>query len=390
MTYERVGVGEVLKLQRQPVTPDPSKEYVSIGIRSFGRGIFHYEPTTGDRLGRLRFFELEPERLVVSNIKAWEGAVAVSQQSDVGCVASNRFLTYAAVEGRIDINWARWFFLGEHGNELLQRASPGSADRNRTLAMDRFESLEIPLPPIVEQRRIADRLDGVEAATSELRSKTTRADALNDALTVALALRPDLDDTAKENAGWTHTQLSEVLGPSERTVSVEPANGYLIAGIYSFGRGLINRGLIQGAETSYATMTRLATGDVVVSKLNGWEGAVAVVGDEFDGFHVSSEYPTFVPDRDRLLPEFFAGIARAPSFWDDLNASARGSMVRRRRINPSEFLSTRVWLPPVDVQATTARALAMSTETGRRRRSAGERIDALVPAALNEAFAGVS
>lgn len=383
-------VGEILRLERRAVTPDPTKEYVSIGVRSFGRGIFHYEPTMGDRLGKLRFFDLEPERLVISNIKAWEGAVAVSALSDAGCVASNRFLTYKPVDDSIDLRWARWFFLAEHGNQLLQRASPGSADRNRTLAMDRFESLEIPLPPIDEQRRIAHRLDSVEAAAADVRSTSARADALNDALAVALALRLDLEDSAKELDGWKRAPLGDLLTPSERGVAVEPTSSYLIAGIYSFGRGLIDRGPIQGAETSYTSLTRLAAGDVVVSKLNGWEGAVAVVDDEFDGFHVSSEYPTFVPDRDRLLPEFFAGIARAPSFWDDLNASARGSMVRRRRINPTEFLSTRVWLPPLDAQAVTARALATASDAYRARQAAGARVDALVPAALNEAFAGIS
>lgn len=253
-----------------------------------------------------------------------------------------------------------------------------------------FLSTEILLPHIDEQRRIASRLDGVDAVAADLQSKAAHADALNNALVVALALRPDLDDAAKEKAGWTHTPLGDVLSPSDRTVPVEPASSYLVAGIYSFGRGLIDRGLIQGAETSYARMTRLAAGDVAVSKLNGWEGAVAVVGDEFDGFHVSSEYPTFVPDRARLLPGFFAGIARAPSFWDDLNVSARGSMVRRRRINPAEFLSTRVWLPPLEVQAATAEALATAAETSRTRRTSSDRIDALVPAALNEAFAGIS
>lgn len=105
---------------------------------------------------------------------------------------------------------------------------------------------------------------------------------------------------------------------------------------------------------------------------------------------MSSEYPTFTSDRERLLPEFFAGIARSPSFWDALNTSARGSMVRRRRINPKEFLATRVWLPPLEVQADTARVMASAVTIGDARAGITARIDALLPAALNEAFAGVN
>lgn len=383
MTAVRVRVGDVLKLERRPVVVEPATEYTTIGVRSFGKGILHYEPTTGDRVGKLRFFAVEPQRLVVSNIKGWEGAVAVSSDADSHCIASNRFLTYAPIDERIDIRWAKWFFLTEHGNELLQRASPGSADRNRTLAIDRFEALEIPLPPIDEQRSVRRRLDGVEAAAADLRQHTARANELNAALGVSLALRPDMDDEGKRRAGWTHSPLSDVLRPSQRSVGIEPTSTYLIAGIYSFGRGLIDRGPITGAETSYASLTRLAAGDIVVSKLNGWEGAVAVVEDAFDGHHVSSEYPTFTPDPDRLLPSYFTGVAQARSFWADLNASARGSMVRRRRTNPAEFLATKVWLPPMEQQAEIAITLEQASEAATARRAVTERIDALLPAARN-------
>lgn len=104
-------------------------------------------------------------------------------------------------------------------------------------------------------------------------------------------------------------------------------------------------------------LTTLETGDIVVSKLNGWEGAVAVVGPRFDGCCVSSEYPTFKADRGRLLPAFFGGIARSSRFWDALNAGARGSMVRRRRINSAEFLGVHIWLPPIAAQAHAAARL---------------------------------
>lgn len=177
MTDRHVRVGVVLRLERRWVQVDPLREYVSVGIRSFGKGIFHYEPTPGGQLGKLRFFEVVPNRLIVSNIKAWEGAVAVSRADDAGCVASNRFLSYEPADDRIDVGWARWFFLSEYGNELLQRSSPGSADRNRTLAIDRFEALEIPLPPIEQQRYVADRLDRIDQSATNTIAHLGRQDA---------------------------------------------------------------------------------------------------------------------------------------------------------------------------------------------------------------------
>jgi len=170
--------------------PDPALEYISIGIRSFGKGIFHYEPKLGDQLGSLRFFEVQPDRLVISNIKGWEGAIAVSTLADAGCVASNRFLPYAPIDDRIDVGWARWYFLSESGIDLIQQASPGSADRNRTLAIERFEALEIPLPQIGKQRLQAARLDAV---ADSVRRAVARLDEPRAGSIVALL--PGLIDT---------------------------------------------------------------------------------------------------------------------------------------------------------------------------------------------------
>ncbi|MDQ6613197.1 MAG: hypothetical protein M3083_00125 [Actinomycetota bacterium] len=207
MTAERVHVGQVLRLERRPMQIDPTQEYVSIGIRSFGKGVFHYEPTMGGRLSKLRFFEVEPDRLVVSNIKAWEGAIAVSGGDDAGCIASNRFLTYVPADNRIEVRWARWFFLSEGGNELLQHASPGSADRNRTLAIDRFEGLQITLPPIDEQRRVAVRLDHVE------HSATLTGAGLNRQGAGALLRRlPLLVGGVAAGAATGRTQISHLVG----------------------------------------------------------------------------------------------------------------------------------------------------------------------------------
>ena len=97
--------------------------------------------------------------LVISNIKAWEGAIAIASDAEAGCIASNRFLSYVPIDEPVStFATRRNFFLSERGLPLIQRASPGSADRNRTLAIDRFESLEIPLPDLSEQRRIVARL----------------------------------------------------------------------------------------------------------------------------------------------------------------------------------------------------------------------------------------
>jgi hypothetical protein len=117
-------------------------------------------------LGNKRVFWVEPGDLVISNVFAWEGAIAVAANDEAGKIGSHRFMTYTPADDRIHIPWAAWFFRSERGLGLIRKASPGSAGRNRTLAIHRFESLEIPLPPVAEQRRVAEHLNRVENAAT--------------------------------------------------------------------------------------------------------------------------------------------------------------------------------------------------------------------------------
>jgi type I restriction enzyme, S subunit len=386
MTVELVCVGEVLALQRRAVAVELDDKYEEIGVRSFGRGIFHKEPASGVDLGSKRVFRIEPGDLVISNVFAWEGAIAIASENERGKVGSHRFMTFVPVDSRIDTSWASWFFRSEPGLGLIMQASPGSAGRNRTLAIDRFEALEIPLPSIDEQRLVAKRLDRLQAVASQLARRSAHAAQMTAALAVSASLRLDLKDAAKIEAGWRKVALGEVLAASTDQRLVEPGERYRIAGIYSFGRGLIDRGAIDGAETSYKALTSLNEGDIVVSKLNGWEGAVAVVGPHFDRYCVSSEYPVFKADRLHLDPAFFSGVARSPWFWNALNSNARGSMVRRRRISSAQFLAAEIWLPPIETQHQVAEHLQILDRAAYVREQSRSRLVALIPAALNNAF----
>lgn len=155
---QKARVGDVLELSRNPVEIDPDKEYTAVGIKSFGRGLFHYPPTRGSALSKLRYFTFPSNALAISNIKAWEGAIALSSGSDHDAVASNRFLFYLPKRG-VDIRYLHYYFLSEQGLRQIGQASPGSADRNRTLSIKNFENIKVDLPDLDEQRRIATKLD---------------------------------------------------------------------------------------------------------------------------------------------------------------------------------------------------------------------------------------
>lgn len=68
-------------------------------------------------------------------------------------------------------------------------------------------------------------------------------------------------------------------------------------------------------------------------------------------------------------------------------AAIKGLGVRRQRVAVEAVLDYEVWLPPIGAQQVIVAAIGELEKASSARHAASERIDALLPAALNEAFA---
>lgn len=386
---KRVRVGDVLRLERRAVEIQPFASYTLIGVYSFGKGIFHRDPQPGSELGEYRFFAIEPGDLVLSNIQAWEGAIAYASDQDAGCIGTHRFLSYVPLDGQVDARYLSHYFLSEPGHSLIQQAAPGSVTRNRTLSIERFENLEIPLPDLPEQHRIVARLDSLQARTSRAAAALNRSAELSKALPVAAAHRPDVDETGKRARGWARVSLREVMAQTFDEVPVDVQSNYPNLGVLSFGRGLFEKPPIDGALTSAKKLFRLRAGQFVYSRLFAFEGAYALVEERFDGYYVSNEFPSFCLDATRVDPGFLAAYFRAPSVWQDLAGRSKGLGVRRQRVQPEAILDYDVWLPPLAEQQRIARVAELTNASDRLRARIETRLGALNVSALNRAFAGL-
>ncbi|MFD8562424.1 hypothetical protein ACFV1N_34545 [Streptosporangium canum] len=158
----RYVVDDVIKLQRRPVDVAESEIYREIGVRSFGKGIFHKPPVAGLELDAKRVFWIKSDDLVFSNVFAWEGAVGVASQAEEGMIGSHRFMTYRAEPGVGDIRYLISYFTSSVGLEIIRRSSPGSAGRNKTLGIKSFAQQEINLPELSVQKKMSRILDGVQ------------------------------------------------------------------------------------------------------------------------------------------------------------------------------------------------------------------------------------
>lgn len=129
---------------------------------------------------------------------------------------------------------------------------------------------------------------------------------------------------------------------------VEQSALYPIAGVAGFGRGVILREALLGRETSYRTLTRLTSGDVVYSKLKAFEGAIAVVPDQAANYFVSPEFPVFEVEPS-VNTAYLEQFLHSSIFGRQLALASKGLGARRERVHPSAFECLQLPLPsPAD------------------------------------------
>jgi len=142
---------DVAPLMRRRVNVRLDRDYLELGIRSFGRGAFHKPALPGADVGSKKLFEIHPGDLVFSNVFAWEGALAVARDADAGRFGSHRFITCVPHAGVSTAPFLRFYFLTNEGLAELGTASPGGAGRNRTLGLNALGAIQVPVPPYEQQ-----------------------------------------------------------------------------------------------------------------------------------------------------------------------------------------------------------------------------------------------
>jgi len=165
--WQSYSLYDIITLDRRPVKLEPEKEYAEIGIYSFGRGIFHKTPRTGFEVGDKDLYLIKQGDFILQITFAWEGAVGLASENEDGMFGSVRFPTFRVNEDICYPPFLIYYFRTNEGRNQLIKISPGSAGRNRVLSLKRITEVNVPLPPLDEQRRMVARIEALAGRISE-------------------------------------------------------------------------------------------------------------------------------------------------------------------------------------------------------------------------------
>lgn len=148
---------------------------------------------------------------------------------------------------------------------------------------------------------------------------------------------------------WPKIALGDVLCRSSEPAVCMPDAEYDEVTIRLWGKGVISRGKVRGADVT--TPRRVVRANqLILSKIDARNGAIGLVPQELDGAIVSNDFPSFeFADSRQLDPAFMGWMVRSRHFVDLCKAASEGT-TNRVRIKEDRFLTQQIVLPPLAEQ----------------------------------------
>lgn len=190
-TGKRFRLKRFVRQITEEITVEPSRTYHPLGVLNRGRGLFHKDSVLGADLGDSTFFHVYPGDMIISGQFAWEGAVAMLEESERGCIASHRYPLVRSASDKLRLEYLWAFFQTHYGDMILNLHSHGAAGRNRPLNFGELIDEYVPIPSIDKQDKIAGLVRKLSllrrnATTFKTRMMELRTRLVSDAVTGAV------------------------------------------------------------------------------------------------------------------------------------------------------------------------------------------------------------
>ncbi len=374
--WPRVALGDVLSPASDRILLDPDTEYRQVTARLWGKGLALRGIVRGAEIAAAQQVRVRAGQFLISKIDARHGAFGIVSDDLDGAVVSGDFPAFD-VNARALPGYLSWASRTDWFVDLCRRASEGSTNRVR-LKEARFLSQELPLPPLAEQRRLVERLDGADA---RIRARRDAAAALEAEL--AALLRAAF---ARIAADAPRARMGDIAPLVRRPVPIDPDAAYPELGVRSFGKGTFHKPDLPGLDVGSKRLFRIEAGDLVFNIVFAWEGAVGIA-QTADASRVGSHrFLTCVADPARVTAEFLRFWFLTEEGLACLGRASPGGAGRNRTLGlqaleaitvPVPSLAAQRWFDRLQEKARTARA---------RQAEAAAALDRLLPAMLHEAF----
>ena len=305
-------------------------------------------------------------------------------------VFSNHFLRLRPDADRLDGRFlARWlnvqFRRGRFKGMCRQWVNQATVNRDALLG------IQIRLPPLREQRRIAEILDKADALRAKRRATLARLDSLIRSIFLDMFGDP-------ATSGWRMTTVDNFASENTRAIRTGPFGSQLLHSEFTVG-GIAVLGIDNAvenefrwgerrfiSENKYRQLSKYTVypGDVLIT-IMGTCGRCAIVPDDIPRAVNTKHLCCITLDRTKCLPVFLhAYFLQHPIARRYLTQKAKGAIMAG--LNTRLIREMPIPRAPIDLQEDFAKIVKTVDRVKRLQRQAGAEVEALVASVQHRAF----
>ncbi len=354
MKWPSVQLGEIAAIERSSIAPSAivcGTRYVGLEHIESGGGSLSYGEVANGELASNKF-RFSPNHILFGKLRPYLAKIVAPDFEGICSTDILPILPTSRVNKRYLLHFLR---LNRTVDWAASRATGVNLPR---LSPSELASLEIPLPPLPEQRRIAAILDKADA----LRRKRQRTIDLLDSLTQSIFLEmfgePDQTDPqlplgnvlTRIDSGWSPSCLDR---PAD-----EHEHGVLKLSAITGGQYLEFQNKALPAGIAPKSGTEVAAGDVLLCRKNTTElvGSSVYVWDSRRRLHMSDLFFRLVPKEGLVDPIFLQAqisISSRRRKISEMSGGAAGSMPN---VSKARLRELQILVPPIGAQVRFAQA----------------------------------
>lgn len=272
-------------------------------------------------------------------------------------------------------------------NQVANLVARGVGGAQPNISQGIVKELVLPLPPLPEQRRIAEVLDQAEA----LRAKRRAALAQLDTLTQSIFLDM-FGDPATNPKGWPTITLGDALvairNGADAEQRTEPG-GWPITRIETIADGTINPKRVRWIEPDHSLTAgfQLEPGDILFSHINSVEhiAKTALYSGEPTPLIHGINLLRLRPNLDSVEPVWLLHLLKHDVVRTHFRTRCKRA-VNQASLNQPDIKSLRTFLPPLPLQRDFAHRIASIEKLKTAHRTSLADLDALFASLQHRAF----
>jgi type I restriction enzyme S subunit len=222
-----------------------------------------------------------------------------------------------------------------------------------------YSSLNLPIPPLPEQQKIASILSTCDMAIDTCKGIIDNLKKRNSGLTQQLLSGKTRAKGYEKK--WKIREINECMSFTPRPIT-KPTENYLALGLRSHGKGVFHKTDFDPASIAMETMYEVKENDLIINITFAWEHAVAIVSKKDEGGLVSHRFPTYTFNSQNAIPEYFRHFILQKRFKFLLELISPGGAGRNRVMSKTDFLKLEIKIPDIEEQKAIADILDKATE----------------------------